>query len=352
MAHLTGNFTSEALLSPTVREAISAALEQGWADPKKASQAAGKAAILTQSAKGEISEVLGTSPEKLEIVGEPALLHFLALQGFTRGELPLYISTADVGKIRAIARQDYDESRVIGIDENGLLLASAFKFPKRSVISLQASNGETGAAQDLDHWRDHTAHVVLDATRAIPTERLTSGFAATTLDALSWNGPAGIGFLHIEDSKNFSYPLPRIAPIRVPGTYSLPLLIGAAVAIKEFVSNTQSLLSLRAYFINLLDEIPGVTVLAKRSGIHSRHISIIVDDISSEEVLRTLLQRSISIDAGSACSPEDLAPSHVIAAMGYPTTGHLRMTLHPGHTHADVDQTVHTIKDVLSELRR
>lgn len=352
MAHLTGNFTSEAPLSPAVREAISAAFEQGWADPKKASQAAGKAAILTQSAKGEIAEVLGTSPEKLEVVGEPALLHFLALQGFTRGELPLYISTADVGKIRAVARQDYDESRVIGIDENGLLLASGFKFPKRSVISLQASNGETGAAQDLDYWRDHSAHVVLDATRTIPTEGITSGFAATTLDALSWNGPAGVGFLHIEDSKNFSYSLPHIAPIRVPGTYSLPLLIGAAVAIKEFLSNAQSLKDLRAYFVDLLEEIPGVTVLAARSGIHSRHISIIVDGISSEEVLRTLLQRSISIDAGSACSPEDLAPSHVIAAMGYPTTGHLRMTLHPGHTHTDIDAAVHTIKEVLDELRR
>jgi cysteine desulfurase len=129
------------------------------------------------------------------------------------------------------------------------------------------------------------------------------------------------------------------------------LLIGAAVAIKEFISNTQSLMDLRSYFIDLLEEIPGVTILASRSGIHSRHISIIVDGISSEEVLRTLLQRSISIDAGSACSPEDLAPSHVIAAMGYPTTGHLRMSLHPGHTHTDIDAAVHTMKEVLGELR-
>ncbi|MFM6841800.1 MAG: aminotransferase class V-fold PLP-dependent enzyme [Candidatus Planktophila sp.] len=352
MAHLTGNFTSEAPLSPAVREAISAAFEQGWADPKKASQSAGKASILTQSAKGEIAKVLGTSPEKLEVVGEPALVHFLALQGFSRGELPLYLSSADVGKIRAIARQNDVEGRLIGIDANGILVEPGFTFPRHSVISLQASNGETGATQDLDHWRNHYSYVVLDATRAIPTEKLVGGFAATTLDAQSWNGPAGIGLLHIEDSKNFSYPLPHIAPIRVPGTYSLPLLIGAAVAIKEFVSNAQSLTSMRAYFIDLLEEIPGVTVLAKHSGIHSRHISIIVDDISAEEVLRTLLQRSIAIDAGSACSPEDLAPSHVIAAMGYPTTGHLRMTLHPGHTHTDVDKAVHTMKEVLSELRR
>jgi cysteine desulfurase len=352
VAHLTGNFTSEAPLSPAVREAISAAFEQGWADPKKASQASGRAAILTQSAKGEIAEVLGTSAEKLEVIGEPALLHFLALQGFTRGDLPLYISTADVGKIRAIARQNYDESRIMGIDESGLLLSSGFKFPKRSVISLQASNGETGATQNIDNWRNHSAHVVLDATHAIPRADLTTGFAATTFDALSWNGPTGIGFLHIEDSKNFSYPLPHIAPIRVPGSYSLPLLIGAAVAVKEFAANAQSLMDLRGYFIDLLEEISGITVLATRSGLYSRHLSIIIGGISSEEVLRALLQRAIAVDAGSACSPEDLAPSHVIAAMGYPTTGHLRMTLHPGHTHADVDQTVHTIKDVLSELRR
>lgn len=338
-------------LSPAVREAISAALEQGWADPKKQSQAAGHAAILAESARSEIASALQTTPDRLEIVGEPAITHFLALQGFTHGKLPLYSSTVDVGKIRAIARQNGDESLVVGVDENGLLLTEGVKFPKSSVFSLQATNGETGATQDLDSWRNHVATVVVDATRSLPNRDLISGFAATTFEASSWNGPQGIGFININDSKSYNYPLPHIAPIRVPGSYSLPLLVGSAIALTEFIKSIEELKSLRQSLAHSLLKIPGVTVLALESGSDSRYLSILVDDLSSEEVLRTLLRRDLAIDAGSACSPEDLTPSHVIASMGYPTTGHLRLTVHPTHTAEDVDRTAVTIAQVLEDLR-
>jgi cysteine desulfurase len=338
-------------LSPAVREAISAALEQGWADPKKQSQAAGRAAILAASAKDEIAGALHTTADRLEIIGEPALLHFFALQGFSHGTSPLYTSTVDVGKIRAIARQGGDESLLIGVDDEGALLADRLKFPKGSTISIQATNGETGSVQNLDLWRGHASKVVVDATRSLPNRDLITGFAATTFEASSWNGPQGIGFININDSKSYNYPLPHIAPIRVPGSYSLPLLVGSAIALTEFIKSIEELKSLRQSLAHSLLKIPGVTVLALESGSDSRYLSILVDDLSSEEVLRTLLRRDLAIDAGSACSPEDLTPSHVIASMGYPTTGHLRLTVHPTHTAEDVDRTAVTIAQVLEDLR-
>lgn len=350
MAHLTDNFTSETPLSPAVLGAISAAFEQGWADPKKQSQASARAAILRDSAKSEIAAILGTSPDRLEVLGEPAALHFFALQGFLQGSANLYSSTVDVGKIRAISRHCADESKVIGVDENGHLLTAGVKFEKNSVISLQATNGETGVSQNLEPFRGHSSKVVVDATRSLPHPGLTSGFAATTFEASSWSGPQGIGFINIEDAKSFKYPLPHIAPIRVPGSFSLPLLIGSAIALSEFVVEIDKLKSLRNLLAESLQGLDGVTVLAAASGSESRYLSIIVDEYSSEEVLRSLLHRDLAIDAGSACSPEDLTPSHVIASMGYPTTGHLRFTLHPRHSSDDVAKAVTTLKEVLSNL--
>ena len=351
MALLTDNFTSETPLSPAVIEAISAALEQGWADPKKQSQAAGRAAILAESAKGEIASALHTTAERLEIVGEPALLHFIALQGFSHGSSPLYTSTVDVGKIRAIARQGGDESLLIGVDDEGRLLTAGLKFPKGSTLSLQATNGETGSVQELDPWRDHVANVVVDATRSLPDRDVITGFAASTFEASSWNGPQGIGFININNPKSYKYPLPHIAPIRVPGSYSLPLLVGSAIALNEFLESIEKLKSLRATLALLMAKISGVTVLAVESGENSRYLSILVDGLSSEEVLRTLLKRELAIDAGSACSPEDLTPSHVIASMGYPTSGHLRFTVHPSHTNDNIAKAAATLEEVLEELR-
>jgi len=351
VAHLTDNFTSETPLSPAVRESISAALEQGWADPKKQSQAAGRAAILAESAKTEIAAALQASPERLEIVGEPALTHFFALQGFTHGKSPLYTSTVDVGKIRAIARQSGDESLLLGVDETGLLLTEGVKIPKSSIFSLQATNGETGASQNIDSWRDHMATVVVDATHALPEQDLISGFAATSFEATSWNGPQGIGFLNINNSKSYKYPLPHIAPIRVPGSYSLPLLVGSAIALSEYITQVEKLKSLRALLIESMLKIDGVTVLATSSGTNSRYLSILVEGLSSEEVIRTLLKRDLAIDAGSACSPVDLTPSHVIASMGFPTAGHLRFTVQPHHSSADIAKAAETLQQVLGELR-
>lgn len=351
MAHLTDNFTSETPLSPAVIEAIRAAFEQGWGDPKKQSQASSRAAILRDSAKSEISELLHTSPERLEVIGEPAMVHFIALQGFTQGSPTLYSSTVDVGKIRAVARALSDESKIIGVDENGLLLTAGVKFEKGSVLSLQATNGETGATQDLEPFRGHAGKVVIDATRSLPNRDLVTGFAASTFEASAWAGPQGIGFINIEDSKHFKYPLPHIAPIRVPGSFSLPLLIGSAIALSEFVGEIKKLKSLRKSLATSLKSVDGVTVLADKSGEDSRYLSIIVDGISSEEVLRSLLRHELSVDAGSACSPEDLTPSHVISSMGFPTTGHLRFTVHPHHNEESLTRAVSTLKDVLSSLR-
>lgn len=351
MAHLTDNFTSENSLSPAVREAISAAFEQGWADPKKQSQAASRAAILLEGAKSEIAAYLKTTTDRLEIIGEPALLHFIALQGFLQSSANLYTSTVDVGKIRAVARPLADESKVLGVDENGKLLTAGVKFEKNAVISLQATNGESGATQDLEYFRDHSSKVVVDATRSITNRDLVTGFAATTFDATSWSGPQGVGFININDAKSFKYPLPHIAPIRVPGSYSLPLLIGSAIAISEFMVEIEKMVSLRKSLVNSLQGIDGLTVLAVDSGAESRYLSIIVDEVSSEEVLRSLLKENVALDAGSACSPEDLTPSHVIASMGFPTTGHLRFTLHPHHTSGDIEKVVAILKRVLNELR-
>ena len=352
VAHLTKNYTSERPLSPAVREAISAAFEQGWADPKKQSQAAGRAAILVESAKEEIASHLHTTPANLEVLGEPSMAHFISIKGFAREGSHLLTSTIDLGKIRAIARAHNGEVTEIGVDHLGQMIRSGLRLSNQSLFSLQATNGETGISQDLDHWRDGAGRIIVDATKALPISDYVSGFSATTFDGATWGGPTGIGFIAITDGKNFRYPLPHIAPIRVPGSYSLPLLIGSAVALSENLAHATHIVELRNYLFRSLPKIGGLTVIGEGEVKESQYLSAVIDDISAEELLRTLLTRDISIDAGSACSPEDLAPSHVIASMGFPTAGHIRFTIHPDHTEADIDSLVQNLSEVLETLRR
>ncbi len=349
MAHLTNNFTFEGPLSPRVREAIFSALEQGWADPKKLSQASHRALGLRAAALEELAHFLNVSPTSLEVTGEPHLLHHLALNGFLSDQNRLLTSAIDVGKIRAIARAHSGPTAQIPVDGAGVIALTEDLSPN-DLISLQIENGETGIHQELSHWRSLSAKVVLDGTRTSPEPGLLEGFTAATFDAQSWGGPTGIGFLVINDAQSYRYPLAHIAPIRTPGSYSLPLLVGAAIALTEFQDVKAQLFSMRNTLAKILRTIEGVRVIGDKDE-SSRYLSVIVEQFSGEEILRALLRLGISTDSGSACSAEDLAPSHVIGAMGLPTTGHLRMTIHAGMNQSGIIGLADQLKKTLGELR-
>jgi cysteine desulfurase len=350
VAHLTGNFTSEAPLSKAVTEAISAAFSQGWAEPKKLSQSSHRALDLKTAALEEIANHLAVSPAALEVLGEPSLAHFIAIGGFLTPEKRFFFSGVDVGKIRAVARAHPGESQILDVTAQGQIETPASPT-NNDVISIQATNGETGVTQDLDRWRALDGSTILDATRTIPAAGITNGFAAATFDATSWNGPAGLSLIAINDSEKFRYPLPHIAPIRVPGSFSLPLLIGSAVALTEIKAEEKKIYDLRKYGAAQLSAIDGVTLVGADIDYQSRYVTILIGDLSGEEVLRSLMKLDINCDSGSACSPEDLAPSHVLAAMGHPTTGSLRFTFNATHTNEDIDLLIASLKDVLTQLR-
>lgn len=351
MAHLTGNFTSESPLSERVRQAISAALEQGWADPKKLSQASHRSLALRQGALAEIAEVLAISPADLEVIGEPALIHHIAIGGFLGQKSPFITSAVDVGKIRAVARAHMGPSQILSVNPSGAIELPTAPLAQDSLISLQAGNGETGVLQELEPWRDLSARIVLDATRSIPKPNICQGFSAATFDATSWGGPQGIGLIFIGDRERFRYPLAHIAPIRVPGSFSIPLLVGSAIALTEMKDHELKIFALRELLLQSVQKIDGLSIAGTTANSDSRYLTVLIDGLSGEEVLRNLMQSDIHVDSGSACSPEDLAPSHVLAAMGHPGAGSLRFTLSPWHTSEDIARAVAVLQMTLEKLR-
>jgi cysteine desulfurase len=92
--------------------------------------------------------------------------------------------------------------------------------------------------------------------------------------------------------------------------------------------------------------IPSAIVVGQGSHSLSNFQTIVIPGTISEMLVRELEADSISVDAGSACSPADLAPSHVLAAMGLPTEGSLRITLREDHTEAEIDALVKALVEV------
>jgi len=346
VVRVTGNFTSESPLSPELLQNLLAAFEQGWADPKKLSQSAAKAAILRNQSLENIGTRLGLRPDCIEVLGEPALGHYLAIGGLLTSDSTFIYSSVDKGKVRAISRSHNGTSQEFAVSRDGLIQVSE-SLNKNSVLSLQMANSETGVIQDSEALTKNQALISIDATSSGPRLALPSRWDTALFDARSWNGPAGLAILAINNEAKYTYPLPRIAPIKSPGTYSLPLLITAAMALENF---TDSDPEIRNYLIQKLDGVNGVEVVAKESHAINNVISLTVSGASGEHLLRELATHGIDIDSGSACNPADLQPSHVLAAMGYPTDGHLRATFHPGTNREDIDLLIGALKKTIETL--
>ena len=125
VVRITGNFTSEGPLHPAAKEALLAAFDQGWADPKKISQSSAKAAILKNQSLENIGARLGIRPDAIEIIGEPALGHFLAIAGLLSPDHNFAYGGIDKGKIRAVARAHSGPVQELEVDGSGQYLAES-----------------------------------------------------------------------------------------------------------------------------------------------------------------------------------------------------------------------------------
>ena len=344
MVRVTGNFTSEAPLSEIVSTAISAAFEAGWADPKKVSQASQRAKILQNHALEALAYGLGIRVDQMEIVGESELATYLCIAGFLNPSRHLAVGAIDRGKIRAFSRT-HEKHSIIPVDSSGFL--NAEKIPADSLLSLQIVNGETGVVQDIEAIKTKAEMTVLDATYSGPRIALGDNWDGAIFSPHAWAGPSGLSIFAIANPQQWRYPLPHIAPIRTPGGYSLPLLLGTAVALENFKEDSAKITSLNRYLRTQISEsIPSAIIVGENSRSMPNYQTIVIPGTISEMLVRELEASSIAVDAGSACSPADLTPSHVLAAMGLPTEGSLRLTLRDDHTEADIDALVKALVEV------
>jgi cysteine desulfurase len=323
-------------------------MEAGWADPRKLSQASTRSRILESHALESLASGLGLAIDEIEIVGEEELATYLAISGFLTPERELAVGSIDRGKIRALTR-NHERHKVLSVDEKGLLLSD--EVSRESVLSLQVANGETGICQKIDAISQTAEIVVMDATTSGPRVSLGQRWDAAIFSSQSWGGPAGIAILAIRNSARWRYPLPHIAPIKTPGGYSLPLLLAASVALENFTEDRSHIekLNLRIR-TQLPTAIPGTICVGDLESSLPHLLTVIVPNTSSEMIVRDLDAMGITVEAGSACSPIDLTPSHVLAAMGLPTEGAIRIKIRQEHTETEIDQLVKALAKVCSNL--
>ena len=354
MVRVTGNFQSESPLHPKAFEVLHAAFDNGWANPGKLSQSGSKANQVRNQALESIAQSLQVPVDSIIPFSSISLGYFLGIQGLLNDSLSLVHGATDRKDVFAIAAGLTHQVLPSALD--GKLISPSNESPT-SVLALQVANAETGVIQECEEIiRSVNAdRVFLDATTSGIRTPTTEVYSTAIFDSRSWYGPAEIGLLIIKDKSNWNNPLPHLNAAHPNFDASLPLLLASAVALENFTSEVHDA-NKRASIFNaqLRDSfalIPDVDIAGALDSSLPHLLSASFMNCNGEELLRAIQNDGFSVDSGSACTADNLEPSHVLAAMGVLTHGNIRITIHPDATQSEIDGLISSVKSNVENLR-
>jgi cysteine desulfurase len=349
VVRITGDFQQERVLHPAAMALLNQFFSKGWADPNKLNNNSRQSAILLQQVREKFAELLKVRPDELEFLGESDLGFQLGISGLLKPESKLFYSSIDRQRVFAVASGEENKGRqVTCLPVNNIGQIGSFSATSNDVVVWQVANGESGNTQT----KPATQGVIFADCTASGIDLLPNFDYQTALfDSASWQGPAGFGILIIKQASDWRNPLPHNDHTRVPGGFSIPLAIASSVALEGYLADIDIRAKLKEQIVNYINsEISDVDIASSLDGL-SKYLSFSVSGVEADRLCLALEDLGFAVDSGSACKSADMQPSHVLAAMGRPIAGNIRLTLHKDITEQIVKEFCQALKSCVEKLR-
>lgn len=352
-------------LHPAAREALLAALDDGWADPSRLYASGRRARQLLDGARAAIAAELGCRADELTFTpnGTTSLYAGLAgaLAGRARvGEHVVHSAVEHSAVLHALAGRP---TTSVPVDREGLLDLEAWGAalrPDTAVACLIAASHEVGTVQPVEQaaalCRD--VPLLVDAAQVIGRAPAPAAWSVLTASAHKWGGPAGVGLLAVRTGTRFvaAQPDDEHESGRSPGFVPLPLVLAAAVALQaagaEAVAERQRLHDLVDRIRTRVAELPDVEVVGHPQDRLPHLVTFSCFYLDGEQLVRALDAEGFEVSSGSSCTSSALEPSHVLVAMGVLTHGNVRVSLTRDTTAEDVERFLAVLTRVIGQLRQ
>ena len=235
------------------------------------------------------------------------------------------------------------------------------------MISIMIANNEIGTIQDakaigeIAHRHDVIFHT--DAAQAvghIPVNVEEMSIDLMSFSAHKMYGPKGIGALYVRGVK------PRVKPdglfygggqernIR-SGTLNVPGIVGFGKAVeisqKEMDSENKKFKEWSGMLLGEFEKIGGV-LNGHRTKRLSHNLNVYFPGIEGKSIINSV-STEIAISAGSACTTQNVEPSHVLLALGLnEDTTHYAIRIGIGrfNTSKEINFTVNKIKENIESI--
>jgi cysteine desulfurase len=257
------------------------------------------------------------------------------------------------------------------VDGNGLVDPEAIGAaitPETVLVTVMMANNETGSVNAIaDIGKVTRAQGVLfhtDAVQAvgkIPIDVNDLGVDLLSLSGHKFYGPKGMGALYVRTGTSLD---PFVhggghEGGRRAGTENIPGIVGLGQAAEsarvELEEERKRQEDLRDYFWRRIDEsIPDVRLNGHPTMRLPNTLNVSFPRLEGESALLMLDNSGVAISTGSACSSEELEPSHVLTAMGVDNLsarGALRFSLGRENTREEIDAAMELLPGIIARLR-
>ncbi|MFI6941102.1 cysteine desulfurase/sulfurtransferase TusA family protein [Streptomyces sp. NPDC050418] len=363
---------TSAPLHPVARQALLAALDEGWADPARLYREGRRARLLLDAAREAAAEAVGCRPDELVFTasGTQALHTGIAgaLAGRRRAGRHLIVSAVEHSAVlhSAAAHEEQGGSLTeVPVDRGGRVDASLFVRSLRedtALACLQSANHEVGTVQPVGEiaevCRAAGVPLLVDAAQSLAWGPVEGDWSLLAGSAHKWGGPAGVGLLAVRKGVRFAVqgPSDERESGRAPGFENLPAIVAAAASLRAVRAEAaQEAARLRELTALIRSRVPELVPDVEVVGDPGRRLPHIVTFsclyVDGETLLHELDRAGFSVSSGSSCTSSTLTPSHVLKAMGVLSEGNVRVSLPAGTPAEDVGRFLDVLPGAVASVR-
>ncbi|MER7166017.1 aminotransferase class V-fold PLP-dependent enzyme [Micromonospora sp. NPDC000207] len=360
-------------LHPVARQALLAALDDGWADPARLYTQARRARQLLDAAREATAQTLGVRPDELSFTPSGTTAAHAAVLGGLRGRhrvgrVLVHSTIEHSAVLHAAQRHVADGGEAVGVpvDRWGRLdrdaWSTAVAAPGVALATLIGASHEVGTVQPVEAAgaecaaADVPLHV--DAAQLVGRVPVPTGWSILTASAHKWGGPAGVGLLVVRKGTRWESPWPtdERESGRAPGTVNLPTVVAAAASLRAVTGDAAAQAARLTPLVDRIRtrvaaEVPDVEVVGDPTDRLPHLVTFSCLYVDGEALLHALDRRGFAVSSGSSCTSSTLRPSHVLEAMGVLSHGNVRVSLHRETTEAEVDRFLAELPGIVADLR-
>ncbi|WP_435057567.1 cysteine desulfurase/sulfurtransferase TusA family protein [Streptomyces sp. bgisy060] len=363
---------SAAPLHPVARQALLAALDEGWADPARLYREGRRARLLLDAAREASAEAVGCRPDELVFTPSGTRAVHAGISGALAGRRRVgnrlvvsaveHSSVLHAGEAHSAAGGTVVE---VPVDRSGGVDAEAFAEaldPGTALACLQSANHEVGTEQPVaevaEACRAAEVPLLVDAAQSLGWGPVAGGWSLLTASAHKWGGPAGVGLLAVRKGVRFAPqgPADERESGRAPGFENLPAIVAAAASLRAVRAEAEAEgARLRVLVDRIRARVPEAVPDVEVVGDPVRRLPHLVTFsclyVDGETLLHELDREGFSVSSGSSCTSSTLTPSHVLRAMGVLSEGNVRVSLPAGTSEGDVDRFLAVLPGLVAGVR-